>query len=541
MSGLTPVIATLPELFASISQSAADNISAAGSPKYQLYITPQGQLGWTDPSVDLAVELGQVLGKTILGSIGFFTLILSFVSFVYIWFNRNWLPFKARQPAVVGGMIIGGINFFVGVCTVYKFIPCFWPWWCIFYYWLMVPFGLGLFLAMFFFRMWRLFLIFKKIKMTFWTLYGVTFLFYLPHLIDAIILTSMNMIRLFPVAGSIKTLVCINVKPFHVWINLTVFIWSFLGLAGLMFINRKLPPKHFNEYRRTLFQLSIFAVLFASYIAISSHRYHTMPGGYWGIVLPWASVMIFYWPIVGIPLYHHIFNREEYLVRFAAHFEFAFDSSSGGRGSTGASRSSRKQDRKNRANGKDRDLEKSISMHEITPSYATYSTTTEYELESMAENESEATSPNMSMSHLPGAVATGSISSAMPSPCLTAMSPVDSTYQMAGRASIGAQSIASLAGSDVQSLSAADQQPHAAPTTVPPAATTVVVSEPPMVVTTTPEVTAAAAAAAPSSPRSVASPSGAGDSDAAAPPSGAEPLDLSSDNDSDDSGQENVI
>lgn len=63
----------------------------------------------------------------------------------------------------------------------------------------MVPFGLGLFLAMFFFRMWRLFLIFKKIKMTFWTLYGVTFLFYLPHLIDAIILTSMNMIRLFPV------------------------------------------------------------------------------------------------------------------------------------------------------------------------------------------------------------------------------------------------------------------------------------------------------------------------------------------------------
>ncbi|KCV72216.1 hypothetical protein H696_01616 [Fonticula alba] len=226
-------------------------------------------------------------------------------------------------------------------------------------------------MSCFFFRLLRLYLIFRfrsfKVKwLAFWT-----FLFWLPNpvlnivssvmktygpvvvppltcarpaclsrprLVSMLLLLLLLLLRNSPdpvPSGGGRTSCqngeegCFDVSPLFTILLAIKILIGFAFLYTLVYLNRNVQKRYFNEYRTTMTLLIITTVVYAFFMAFFTLRLYRRPLGYLIVLFVLAVVHILFWGVVAKPVYHHIVDKEAYLVAFTQSMRLDFESSSG--------------------------------------------------------------------------------------------------------------------------------------------------------------------------------------------------------------------
>ncbi|KCV72221.1 hypothetical protein H696_01621 [Fonticula alba] len=201
---------------------------------------------------------------------------------------------------------------------------------------MLISFGQGFFQTCLFFRLLRLWMIFRyKRYNKFWLMFW-TVVYWLPNLFMNIISNILRTYGPIVVNGELGCYDHSSIFTFMLAIKIVV---HFGVLYTFAILNRKVKQKYFNEYKVTIMLLLSITIVYGMFLGVFVPRLYRRPYGYTIVLLILFVVHIMFWVHVAVPFYHYIFNREEYLMEFSHSMRLDYDSSEDSK--------SRKEARKN--------------------------------------------------------------------------------------------------------------------------------------------------------------------------------------------------
>ncbi|KCV69299.1 hypothetical protein H696_03733 [Fonticula alba] len=261
----------------------------------------------------------------------FVTLIVLLVGAVvfYVWWHRNWTPFKAKQINLIIAMYIGTLLFSYGSLFANRVLPIppdFGG--CVYViYWMQLYFGMFLMLGAFMVRIWRLYLIFLRRKsISMFTLYLPFGLVMLAGFITGVIISALHLMD--PVNFGGINLCYINDLAFYPLFGVILVV--LVALAVISFRTRKISHRYFGEYKTLVIQMGlVFLVFFAGLIfVIFGAQYHLWGRVVLAILSPSLMMLTNLVQYANV-VYHHMTGRDAYLEKFHTSLRPTAASSSG--------------------------------------------------------------------------------------------------------------------------------------------------------------------------------------------------------------------
>jgi len=238
-------------------------------------------------------------------------LLFDIVATIFVFINREYSPFKAKQVPVIVVKCIAGVLWYPGLLQALKFstegafsICILWS------IWSNVVLGLFLWLDCLAFRFWRLFYIYKlKKDPRTRKIYLFIPIFWLPIIILAIFGSGFNVF-------DNSTNMCIMYNSFLIALIIVAFL-EILFIIVIAVLLRDIPHKAFNEYKTTIIISVISLFIFLSYNAL---LFLEKTSEIWGRILA-LSLMSFmfnfyFWMIIGPPIFRALKDWEGYEKEF---------------------------------------------------------------------------------------------------------------------------------------------------------------------------------------------------------------------------------
>ncbi|KAI8325055.1 hypothetical protein GQ54DRAFT_295690 [Martensiomyces pterosporus] len=247
---------------------------------------------------------------------------------VYSVIYRSYLPIKAKNVWITGGIGIGGIifNFSFNVTLGmigYKgwYEPCrLWS------AWLWFTFGMGFILSFVNLRLVFYYRIFISRKTHTYEKFTVLkflrrwwpfFLLWSPTLVSSILA------EILPDTWTIRSIIDHGTRTCDFNFNYVYWVFTYMGVQILVawgfYFRMRSIAKAFNEFRMAIWTLIFFTVVLVCDVLINCLK---------GSVYSWGRITLclvntillnmHFWLILGPPIYGHIFKREETLKKFLA-------------------------------------------------------------------------------------------------------------------------------------------------------------------------------------------------------------------------------
>ncbi|KCV70565.1 hypothetical protein H696_02910 [Fonticula alba] len=243
---------------------------------------------------------------------------VSLIAILFTLYHRNWPPIKAKQPSLMFFAWVGGSCFLIGTLYSNRVFPVIdgFKGCAFFHYWIQVPMGVSFYLTACFYRLLRIYLIFKARHLhTTKFIIALVAAIYLPFIIFGIVYT------IFEWGGPVDIdgyMICLT-PILALIIKFSLIGMQVICLTTLTFMTRSIRHKVFSEYNAVMNSMLVHLVAFVLFTIISMLG---LQFTLWGRCLLGCLVSVVIVvnqaSIIYVPLYHRIVDPEEYLAKFQA-------------------------------------------------------------------------------------------------------------------------------------------------------------------------------------------------------------------------------